>query len=245
MPNHHASSHSPAGGSRGSAVLMAVIALLLFAGLGSTTLAIISTQQATRTTTATMDQAYALAQAGIEYAKHEIDQGDDPSAANVALGTGTFTINTNPDAGLVTAIGTVGDAQKTHSTTTNFGKNCVVLDVAEAVSAGPNIENIKLIKSCLSMPTIVAWTISWTPDLQEKTTLLQIQGDQLYTLYNNPLGYPSGTTIDATDFTMPNNNGVTPVNKWKFDQNLPDGKTFFITIYFKDGSSTSSSFVDN
>ncbi len=228
---------------QGSAALIAVLGLLFLGGIGATTASIISKHEDSRTENMSAQQSYALAQAGIEYAKNRIDMGTNPAVVNYPMGSGgTFTVATVPNAGTIASTGTVGSTKKTLTLSTNFGSSCIDLDLSQAKSAAKNIVGMKLVKNCLTQATVTDWTISWIPDLGEKTDLLQVQGNQLYTLYNNPVGYASGTQISATAYTI--NGGNTPINKLEFTQNVPPGKSYTIIMKFSDGSSLSKNFVD-
>jgi hypothetical protein len=229
---------------RGSAVLMAVMGLMMVGGMGATTIAIVSSDQAGRTASLASDQAYGLAQAGIEYAKNRIDAGHSPTVQNFAMGAGTFTVAASPSTGGLTSTGQVGNAQKTFNLTTQYGKDCIDLDVSTAQVSAKQIVGAKLTKSCLSQATITDWTIAWTPDNQEGTTKLQVQGQQLMTLYDYAPGYSSGTLINAVDLTLSSNNAPTPINKIEFANTLPAGKTYTITIHLADGSAIAKSFLD-
>lgn len=227
---------------RGSAVLMAVMSLLLLGGIGATTVSVVSQHEESRASGLAAEQSFALAQAGIEYAKNRIDVGAIPAVQNFPMGEGTFTVATSPNSGTISSTGMVGTTQKTLTLTSNFGKNCIDLDVTNAQSAGPNLTGIKLVKNCLTYATATHWTIAWAPNLGEKTDLLQVLGNQLYTLYNNPQGYASGVQIDAADYIV--NNANTPVNKVQFMANLTPGKTYTMTLHFSDGSAVTKSFLD-
>ncbi|MBI2343768.1 MAG: hypothetical protein HYV02_05510 [Deltaproteobacteria bacterium] len=231
---------------QGSAVLMAVMALFLLSGMGATTVAIVSTNQSSGTASLASDQAYGLAQAGIEYAKNKIDQGGNPVVQDASLGSGTFTVAALPDAGSITATGEVGNAKKTFTLTTPFGKDCFDIDVTGAHSAADNIVGAKIFKTCLSTTTVTDWTIAWSPNLAEKTTLMQVQGSQIITLYDDQVGFASGTKINATDYSLTSNNpnSPIPINKLQFNTNLLPGKTYTLTAYLSDGSSVTKSFVD-
>lgn len=232
---------------RGSALLMVVLGMVVMAGMGTSAVSLVSTLESSRTGSMTKEQAFGLAQAGLEYAKERLNHGFSPVVTQQAFGTGTFTVTADPVAGIVTATGQVGTAQAMHTITTNFSKNCAGLDVGTAQSAGPNLESIKLemdALDCNEESIITHWRVIWDPDLGEKLTLLQVQGDQLVTLFDNPAGYPSGVVINATDYTLSQANGLNPINKMRFDTALPVGKTYSITMYFADGSEVTSSFVD-
>lgn len=229
---------------RGSSVLMAAMGLLLLAGMGATTVAVVSSNQEGRTITLAKEQSFGLAQAGTEWAKYQIDQGGNPAVQNYALGEGSFNVAAVPASGGLTVTGQVGSTKKTFNLNATFGKDCTDLDVSTAVVAGPNINGMKLNKSCLSKSTVTDWTVSWTPNQQERSIKLQVIGDQLMTLYDNPNGFASGEKIDAADFVLTRTNVPYPVNKMEFNNPLPRGKTYTVTLHLKDGSQVSKSFVD-
>lgn len=116
---------------RGSAALMAAIAMVLLGGIGATTASLVSTKESTRADAVSKEQASALAQAGIEYAKNRIDMGLSPAITGKAMGVGTFTVATTPATGAVTSTGTVGAATKSYGLTTSFAKNTVDLDTSQ------------------------------------------------------------------------------------------------------------------
>lgn len=230
---------------RGSAILMLVLGMVLIAGMGTGAVSLVSTLESSRTASMTKEQAFGLSQAGLEYAKERLTHGLSPVVAQQAFGTGTFTVTADPVTNAVVSTGTVGTARAVHSITSNFSKNCTNLDTATAHSAGPNLSSLKLgLLACHQEAIITQWQLTWNPDLGERVTLLQVQGEQITTLFDNPTGYPSGTVIDATDYVLAKANGVNPINKMQFNQAIPAGKTFFITLFFADGSQLTDSFID-
>ncbi|MBI4238244.1 MAG: hypothetical protein HY696_07505 [Deltaproteobacteria bacterium] len=236
---------SVVGNRRGSAALMAMLGLLLLGGMGATAVSLVSTGEETRATSHASELALGLAQAGVEFGKNRIDQGLNPAVANMPFGQGTFTVVPMPNTSQLAATGAVGLVRRNFLLTTQYAKDCGDLNFQNAHSAGKKIEGAKLLKNCLSKATITQWNISWAPDAGEKTVKLQVQGDAIVTLYDNPAGFASGTTIDATDYVLTKGPGVPePINKIEFDTPLPAGKTYTVTLFFSDGSSVTRSFLD-
>lgn len=230
---------------RGSAVLIATLGLVLLGGLAATTMSMVSNNQEGRVETMQSDQAYSLAQAGVEYAKRQLANAINPVVQNYPLGSGFFTVTTVPNSSQLSVTGTVGLAKKTFTLNTTFGKDCLDIDAVGAHSSADNLVDIKLTKMCNYPTTITDWTISWAPDLNEKTVKLQLQGSPLVDLYDNMVGYASGTKIDSVDYTVTGNvNAVTPINKIQFAANLPGGKNYTITAHLSDGSTVTRSFLD-
>lgn len=227
---------------RGSAVLMAMMGLLMLGGLGATTVAVVSTTESSRTNAMASEQASALAQAGIEYAKNRIDRGLNPNIANHPLGTGTFSVVSSDAAGII-AIGQVGDVKKTYSMTTDFAAQCVDLDVSTAHTDGTNkMLEVKVVKSCMTSAIVTDWTISWEPNLQEKIVHMQANNGGLV-LLDAPLGHSSGTKINTADLVM-NANGVYPIDHMRFGGNIESGKSYTMTIHLADGSEVTKTFLD-
>lgn len=229
---------------RGSAVLMAVMGLLVLGGIGATSVAIVSTHEEERAMAQAMDQAAGLSQAGIEYALNQISEGGVPNVTNMPFGEGTVTVTTTPAANLVVAVGQVGTVRSTHSITTNFAKDCVSLDFATAHSASDRIVSVKILKACQTRATIVAWTIGWAPDSAMTNQKLQIQGDVIYDVYEDFSGYTNGQLVDGADYVVNKDDGVTPINFIEFSQTLTPGVTYTMTMHFADGSAKIGSFVD-
>ncbi len=229
---------------RGSATLIAVLGMFLLSGIGISSVSMVATGEAARISTMAANQAYDIAQAGVEFAKNRIDMGINPSVQNVPFGNGSFSITSNPVSGAIYVQGQVaamdGVARKTFGLTTNFAKDCVSLDLTNAHSASSSLEALKINKSCLSTATINDWTISWTPDQQERVVKVQVQGQQLY---DDQVGKPSGEVLGASPYTM-NNNSVYAINKIEFDDEIQAGKTYTITLQMSDGSLVTGSFVD-
>lgn len=228
----------------GFSVVMAAFGLLLLGGMAATTVTLLSNIQEERGGALLTEQAFALAQAGIEYAKFRIDQGLDPVVTNAPLAPGTFTIGADPMTGSLFVTGQAGAARRTYRLTTTFSRNCVELDVTHAHVAANNLVGMKLAKHCLSKAAITHWMIAWTPTYQERSIRLQITGDQLMTLYDHPIGYPSGERIDAVDFLLTRNTGYYPINKVAFQNALPTGKTYTVTLYLADGCVIAKTFRD-
>lgn len=230
---------------RGSAALTAMIGLLLLGGLGATAVSVVSTTEETRAVSHNSEQAYALAQAGVEVAKNRINLGVNPVVSGFPLAQGTFSITTVPNSGQLVSTGTVGNVKRNFAINTQFGKDCTDLDVSQGHSAGPNLEGLKLVRNCLTQSVVTMWQVTWAPNLGEKTIKLQVQGSPLFTVYDNPAGFASGATIDGADYTLNKGAGVPePINKIEFNGNITAGKTYTITLYLSDGSTVTKSFID-
>jgi hypothetical protein len=229
--------------NKGSAVLMAVMGLMTLAGLGATTVSMMSANEASKTAMLGKEQADALAQAGIEYAKNRINLGLNPIVNDYPFGMGTFTIAAVPNSGYLAVTGNVGTYQSTKSLTTNFGANCVDLDVALAHSEGAKIVDMQITKNCLTQATITHWTFSWTPDLQELAMKLDIEQDPTITLFNDITGHSSGSQIDAQDYNLTQST-VVPIDSLEFTAPIPPAKAYVITAHLSDGSYVTKSFVD-
>ncbi|MBI4238243.1 MAG: hypothetical protein HY696_07500 [Deltaproteobacteria bacterium] len=229
----------------GAAALMALLGLLVLSGMGVTAVELASTSQEERAFFAHTEAALGLAQAGIEFAKNRIDQGVNPNVQNQPIAFGTFSTAVTPATNLLQAVGRVGTVQRSFAVTTPLAKDCFDLAVDQAQVAGPNLTGLKLYKNCLSKVTITHWRFSWQPDDGEHATELQVQGDPLFTVFEDFIGYPSGALIDATDLTLSKAPGVpTEVNKLEFDHPMTDGKTYSISVTLSDGSVVTRSFVD-
>lgn len=249
MQNHPFSLKS----ERGTAILMAVMGMALMSMLGAAVIPLASTQESNRTNAMASEQASALAQAALEYAKYQINNGLNPAVVQYPLGTGSFTVAAVPSAGSVTTVGSVGNAQKTYTLTTSFAQNCVDLDVSQATigqiknGAPANLDTIFGIKvtngGCLDFATASQWTLIWTPDVLEKSTHLDvIDGAVTTRVYNSVPGYASGTQIDATDYSIASN--VTNLDlELKFSTDLTADKSYNLTMHFSDGSSVTKSFI--
>lgn len=106
-------------------------------------------------------QAMTVGNGGLQWALGMIENGRNPVASNRSIGTGSFTITTDPANSIVVADSRVGRGRRTQSVTAKFAKDCVDLDVTQAYVSGSDLENVYLIKKCndVSMPEEV--TMSW------------------------------------------------------------------------------------
>lgn len=232
---------------------MAVMGMALMSMMGAAVIPLASTQESSRTNAMASEQASALAQAALEYAKYQINQGLNPTVLRYPLGTGYFTVAAVPAAGSVTTVGSVGNAQKTYTLTTSFAQNCVDLDVSRAaigqIKNGvladlDTIFGIRITNSgCLDLATAEQWTVVWTPDVLEKSTHLHvIDGETSTRLYNSIPGYASGTQIDAIDYSI--TSGQTELGlELAFSTELTADKSYNLTVHFSDGSSVTKSFI--
>lgn len=229
---------------RGSAALMAILGLMLLGGMGATAVQMVSSDEEGRALSHQGEQAAAEAQAGVEFAKYQLNIGNNP-VGNWPMGPGSYSVATAPSAGTVIATGQVGGSKKSYQITAQFGKDCVDIDTTTAHSAADNITGLKLVRNCLAAATITQWQVTWAPNTGEKMIKVQVQGSPLVTLIDQPAGIASGTTVDAVDYVMSKGIGVPePINKLQFNQNLTQGKTYTITLYLADGSTVTRSFID-
>lgn len=106
-------------------------------------------------------QAFYVAQAGLEYAQERLHQGLNPAVNNYPFGPGHFSITTDPASGLITVIGQVGEAMSIQSINASFSKNCVVFDTSTAHTDQFHIKEVKLVKSCNDAAIVTKMWIDW------------------------------------------------------------------------------------
>lgn len=175
-------------------------------------------------------QALQVGSAGLEYASKQLELGLDPSITDKALGTGSFTITTEPTSHTVTVTSFVGDARKVQSITTdNFSDNCVGFDTtSQPYIEGNDIYDVQLVQTCNDAAYITSMVISWdwTPCVLDEENgdeecaeegaepdtggaqvdFLAIGGTTIYdpasSIGSPTSGANAGETIDVEDFAL-------------------------------------------
>ena len=145
----------------------------------------------------------------------------------------TLSVTIDPDLRQITVTGTSGDAERTHSITTEYlAKDCLLIDDLSVTIGGPSnteLQDIVLKRSCLNAVTIDKMTVSWTPDLFEKVRRVTIQGVDVYDDFD---GAASGEQFDIDDSTISTSAVIDAI---AFSSDM-SGKTFVITLHFTDSS---------
>lgn len=242
-------------GEKGSTLIGALLLVMLLGFLGSSLVQLGSTGTSNSSNIMQGYQALYVGHAGLEYAKRRTDYGYDPDGESRNLGKGTFTITTDPMAGLVTVLGQVGNAKRIQSITTTFSTNCAQLDTTDAYMDNHTLFGIKIVKVCNAEAILTHMLFDCqNPDPRTRVKLINLENTTIY----NPgsIGSPGGggadlgEMIDVEDYVMAPNQDYS-YDYYDFIGN-PDGIRFMqpppgdgsctITAFFNDNSSSSGPF---
>jgi hypothetical protein len=218
---------------RGISILGAVFTLLILMIFGAALVAIVSTDHENRRKQIEKEQTFYEIQAGFEYALKEIKDGGYPVKTNMPLGTGSFTISIDYPNHIIYATGTVGDMGHTSQITfTQMGGDCLSVNNDQVTLTGPDKTDMKgltLKKVCNNAITIDKLLFTWSPNSGEKVKKIKIENN---TVYNNPVGTPSGQIIDIPDYTL-SGSVAHQINLIEFSSNMLN-KDFTMTVYLSD-----------
>lgn len=261
-------------GTRGSTLPAALMAILFFALSGTALLEMNASQHVATGNEMTSIQALQVGTGGLEYAKSLLDLGLSPDVTDKQLGTGTFTITTDPATGDITVTSQVGAARKVQSINSDFAKNCVALDTSGAFTQGSDLHGIKLTKSCGQTAFITSMIIDWDWSdcvLNSSNPLEECPGDHVIdhdhggakvtqiglngaTLYDPDQGYGTPTGgADAGEEMVVVEYGMTPDGDYlfedppypiRFSETHPGRGLYFVTVEFADGSQITDTFQD-
>ena len=254
---------------KGSSLIGALIILLIVGFTGATLVTMSSGNNAGSVNEMQTQQAFYGGHAGLEMARHDLYNGQNPVVVGQPLGTGALSISTTPSQGLVTVSSQVGQAKKTQTINANFGKDCVLLDTTQAAISNINdhdLTGILLTKSCNAAAIASKMYVTWnwdscvlnsdyaTDDLSTcpvDTGGALVDGITLAstTIYDslNNIGSPvgaganAGEMIDVLDYTMSSNAGYL-FDKIHFSQSIPNGALTTVTVEFADLSQVTGTF---
>lgn len=249
-----------------------IVTILSFAGMSAVQLTGIESS----TSVNVINNAHTtyIGEAGIEYAKRRLYQGQNPNNVSRTVGNSSFTVTTSPSTREVTVASTLGSSSKSQVITTNFSKNCVVFDVSTVSSSIDTLQNVKLTKSCNESVIIDKVTITWnwhtcvTGDTYNPPTndlsgcasntggatlkWIAFNNTEIYNA-GSAIGSPSGSgvnsgqEVDAQNYSFSTNATYTFVGDPKkigFSTTITPHGLYTITITFLDGSSLSKTFQD-
>lgn len=225
--------------NHGVSSIAAALTLVILAAFGGVLTYLVAAGSVGRMHHVSQVQAFYVTQAGIEYAVKKVYDGQneivDPPGLNFA--DGVFTISR---AGrTLTITSTVGDAVRVHSVDSPTEADCTVIDTSQ-VNLGANdtrIQQIHFNKICLATVTITQMQFSWVPDGGERLTDIRIESS---TVYTNPLGAPSGTLLEITDYVL-NNPNTHVINQVQFDSDM-SSKTVTLSFIMGDNSTKTVTF---
>lgn len=178
-------------------------------------------------------QDFYIVQAGLEYSVKKIYEGQngvvDPPGINFA--SGNFTVAR--DDRTLTVTGTLGPTVRSHQVESPTEADCNIIDVTNINlhEAGKRVSQVTFRKNCLASINVDKMQFTWTPDEGEKLQKIKIES---LTAYNDPVGVPSGTIIDISNYivTIPSNQVI---NIIEWDNSIEDQD---ITINFIMGDGT-------
>lgn len=185
------------------------------------------------------NQAFYIAQAGVEYSLKEIYLSNSPVIAEPgkSFANGSFIVSFSDP--VVTVTGRLGSSNHVIQYNTPSQADCLSFNTATAqLDGNDKIHHIYITKICYSTIIIDKMTLSWNPNTGQKVTKVRIDNDYVY---NNPLGAVSGTLLELTNYTV---TGAVneDISKIEFDSNINTSPLteFTLTVTFADASTTSA-----
>jgi len=225
---------------RGLSTLAALLVLLGLAAMGLVMTYLVATGEQSRAQNLLSTQAFYVTQAGIEYAIKRVYDGQSEvvTPPGITFGRGSFTVSRNSRTLIV--VGTVGDAVRQHQIDSPTEADCTALDVSniEVKDHDQTISRIHFRKICLTQISIRQMRFSWVPDGGERLQRIRIESE---TLYDNPAGALSGTTLDVIDYTV-TGGGNKVINEIQWDSSIED-TVMTMTLMLGDGTSKIVSFT--
>jgi len=223
-------------GQRGVSIVGTIFTLILLGVLGAALIALVATEQESRTRAIKRERAFYAVQAGFEYALREIKEGGYPIVSNKALGDATITTAIDPSQRRISVVGADSEVSKSYSITTDkLASDCAEIDDSSVSASGDELHGLVIKKNCLDALNIASMSFTWSPDLSEAIRKIIIAGTQVY--YDVD-GASSGDNINISDTKIIGNTSVDSV---QFSSGV-SGKDMTLTLYFTDSSSISKSF---
>lgn len=106
-------------------------------------------------------QAIHVGGGGIQYALNRLSYGYNPDTSNKALGTGTFTVTSNPVAQSILVASAVGPAKKKQALTASFSKNNAYFSITDGTIDQKSIKDISFVKTGGNQIILNGITVSW------------------------------------------------------------------------------------
>lgn len=181
---------------RGSIAIAGVAFVIFIIGYGAlSTVQFVASESGSSANEYEVSRSMYVGQAGLEYAKKKIYDGDNPEVTNKSFSDGTITITTVPASRQVTVASTFSGSTKTQVINTNFAKDCMSFNTATADNWDVELQNFKIVKSCaasgINTTKIAKMTITWNWHAC-------VTGDT----YNPPTNDLSGCPVDTQAATI-------------------------------------------
>lgn len=225
--------------SKGVSSIAAALTLLILAAFGAVLTYLVAAGSVGRMNHVSQVQALYVTQAGIEYAiKRVYDQQNEiVNPPGITFGNGFFTVSRSGQT--LTITGTVGDAVRVYSVDSPTEADCTQINTnnVNLTTNDTRITQVDFRKICLTTTTITQMQLSWLPNNGERLNEIRIGGQ---TIYTNPLGAPSGTLLEITDFVMSNPN-TNVINWFEFDSDMED-KDVTLSFIMGDGTTKTVTF---
>lgn len=224
---------------RGFSTIAALLLLSTFAAVGSVLAYMTSAGHQSRTNHYQSMQSMYVSNAAIEYSlKNIYDHGTGEVAIPVSFGAGSFTVSRA--GATLTATGSAGETVRSFRFDSPTETDCTTLNTSGAnlQMSGSRIAGITITKTCLVQITIISMQFSWVPNGSQLLRVIRVQGQ---TVYDNPVGVPSGTFIDIADVVMTVDH-VYQLSNVDFYGSIA-GTTVTMTISMADGTSQTVSFT--
>lgn len=228
----------------GIVAVILIVAMLSLMGLTITTL--VATGSVSKTNDLVREQAFGLAQAGLEFALMRIQEGVNPDGYTRNLGNGQFTVNYDPS-GVITVHPLVsalyGSAAPTFAiqgpaASGTLLNSCLVVDTATALigGAGDNtLSGITMLNNCLAALNITGMSMDWRPDLTANYTEIVMGGTSVWS--------GTGGQNTVVNFDTPYNIAectTVPLTSISYSANM-SGENFDLYFLLSDGSTKHAS----
>ena len=243
--------------SKGLSVLFLVIAMMLMVTIGYVFSYLIPTKQKSVSLTVSSNQAFFLAQSGVEFAvRYATDQGWSTTAQlngldgmTRNLGRGRFTLDYNSTTDQLTSVGEVLNASQRRIVVSNFTQfvsgGVLIIDPARPVPClttgligkqTVNVVNFYIINNSSSSITLNAFQATWTQDPPTRQVARLYLGGTLKFDGNYPNGgAPQSFSVPPLTFTINAGQSVL-VSVW-FTRLVNNLQNMIITLYSTTGDS--------
>jgi len=229
---------------KGISIIGAIFTLIILGIFGATIVVMVSAEHETRANQLSQDWSFYNAQAALEFALWEIDQGGYPLVTEKGFGQGNFTTEIDYDeAGTrdLRVIGKVAAVQKKYQITYDFFEaDCTLIDDSSPTLSGGSsnqLEGIEYRKTCNEGINVDKILLAWSPDSNEKVTSITINTN---VVYKDGLGNPSGVVTDIVD-TLITTTAAVPIDQILFSGNM-SGKEMTLRFIMTDSTTETVTF---
>jgi hypothetical protein len=231
---------------RGGFSLLAAIGLLLLLGFtGASVVQVASADRQMVINDIYVKKALYAGNGGIEWAIHQIDNGEDPRVKAQPLGGGTFAVAAEAATRTLTVTGWLAHAERIQRVNTPFAADCAGLSLGSATlitqQTFSEMHEVRIKKTCFKKITLVGMAVSWEmANGFQKVVRIDLAGQ---TIYNGGTGVggPGGgaasgdaITVKKTGIAVSQTLSFAPI---VFNTVMPTNTSYTVETFFQDGSS--------